>query len=126
MTSKHDVRVIFYACQAGWLGDSSHTSFAKNVSLALKCTDAKVFGHEVYPYNTTGDAHTASNPYVTVFEKNHVGDYVINPKSPNWKKWERAMSGGRHQKTRLQQTLWARFPFMTKEAIESELAAMHS
>src|SRR5438105_1827644 len=36
MVARHDVRVIFYACRAGALGDS----FAKHISLALNNSDA--------------------------------------------------------------------------------------
>jgi hypothetical protein len=41
MVSKHDVRVIFYACRAGTLDDS----FAKHISLALNHSDALVYAH---------------------------------------------------------------------------------
>src|SRR5262249_7696447 len=83
--SRHDVRVILYACRAGAL----HDSFAKRVSMALNHHDALVYAHELVPGTPSGDGHSFCNPYVTVWDKSHRGRYVIQPHSPLWNSWRR-------------------------------------
>src|SRR5205085_10133659 len=90
MVSKHDVRVIFYACRAGALGDS----FAKHISMALNNGDALVYAHELVPGTPYGDGHSFCNPYVTVWDKSHLGRFVIEPHSTYWNAWREAMKAG--------------------------------
>ena len=107
-TSKQEVRVVLYACSAGTLP----TSFGSRLASALNTTDSAVFGHQ-----TVG--HSFANPYVTIFDTCHVGRYVVEPGSPNWKTWAREIRAGNEHT--MSKTLWARFPFMSEDEIRAEL-----
>jgi hypothetical protein len=109
-TSKHEVRVILYACSAGALP----TSFASALSHALNMTAAAVFGH-------TTSGHAAANPHVTTFSIGNPGRYVVAPGSSHWSAWRRALQAANDKDRRATETLWARFPFMSEEAIRAEL-----
>jgi hypothetical protein len=107
-TSKHEVRVILYACSAGKLP----TCFASALATAMNTTDAAVFGH-----HTVG--HSFANPYVTTFDIGHVGRYVVQPGSSNWHTWSKAIrDGNAHPRTK---TPWARFPFQCEDEVRAEL-----
>jgi hypothetical protein len=115
--SKDNVRVIFYACKAGWLGDS----FASKISQALHCKHAKVFAHELVPGGSGGgNGHTICNPYVTVWEKNKKGRYLIPKTSEHWSAWFDGMQAAKNGHE-LKHQLWAQFPFMTDEELVAGL-----
>jgi hypothetical protein len=108
-TSKHEVKVILYACSAGYLP----TSFASELSKALNSTAATVIGHQI-------GGHSWANPHYTVFEHGSPGRYLVPKSSPYWSGWERAINdGNKFMKSR---TLWARFPFMSEDEIDFEVA----
>jgi hypothetical protein len=119
MVSKHDVRVILHACRAGALADS----FAKHISLALKSSDALVYAHELVPGSPHGDGHSFCNPYVTVWDKTHLGRFVIAPHSTYWNAWRQAMKAAKaSRKAAEDNPLWACFPFMSQDQLEAYLA----
>jgi hypothetical protein len=93
--------VILYACNAGSPG-----GFASLLAANLADLNARVFGH-------TSARHTYANPDTTVFPG---GDWVIAKSSPLWKNWNDDIIDQSND-------LWARFPFMTQEALEAELSA---
>ncbi len=99
--AKAGVTVILYACNAGSPG-----GFASMLAANLAGVQARVFGH-------ISARHTYANPDTTVFPG---GDMVIARSSPLWKNWNDDI---------IDQTndLWARFPFMTQQELEAELAA---
>jgi hypothetical protein len=111
-TSKHEVRVILYACSAGALP----TSFASALSHALNMTDAAVFGH-------TTSGHAAANPHVTTFSIGNPCRYVVAPGSSHWSAWRSALQAAKYRERRATETLWARFPFMSEDAIRAELGS---
>jgi hypothetical protein len=121
MVSKHDVRVIFYDCRAGALGDS----FARHISLALKSSDALVYAQELVPGSPYGDGHSFCNPYVTVWDKTHLGRFVIAPHSTYWNVWRQAMKAGKASRQAAEENpVWAFFPFMSQNELEAYLATI--
>ena len=107
--SKHEVRVVLYACSAGQLP----TSFASALATALNSTDAAVFGHDRI-------GHSFANPYVTIFQPGSPGRYVVEPGSTNWKAWAKAVRAGNSLHP-ARDNFWARFPFMSEDEIKAEL-----
>ena len=89
-----------YCCSAGELANS----FAGALSSALASTDAVVFGH-------TNAKHSYCNPFVSVFDENHMGRYLVTPLGQMWKPWlaQLAKADGTHPE---RHPLWAQYPFM--------------
>jgi hypothetical protein len=69
--------------------------------------DARVFGHA-----TPG--HTTRNPWLRVFRapRGAPGDWVVDPASPVWRRWRKALAGD----------LRLRFPAMLVEDVRTEVA----
>jgi hypothetical protein len=118
--SKDDVRVILYACQTGRRGDA----FAGRLVRALHCRHARVFAHERIPGPGTGDGHSTANPYVTVWEKNQPGRWLIEPGTKHWRAWTRHMRHAKEDgcRPREENPLWAYFPFMSEEDLKDVLS----
>jgi hypothetical protein len=129
--SKHNVRVIFYACKAGWRGNDAPNaphlkhgeSIAKEISRYFMCSDAKVFGHELVPGGSGGgNGHSYCNPYVTRWEKGRLGEYVVKPGSELWGAWRTEMElAKRDSRTAEKYPLWAYYPFMSEQYLKEYL-----
>jgi hypothetical protein len=102
MNCKPNVRVVLYCCSAGELTNS----FASALSSALLGTNAVVFGH-------TNAKHSYCNPYVGVFDANHMGHYFVTPYGQIWKPWvaELNKATGAHPE---KHPLWAQYPFLNR------------
>jgi len=96
-------RVVLYACSSGEIG-----RFANQL--------AKLMDYKVTVWGHTCVGHSFTNPYVTRFP--HDGDdtaFLIDPRTPMWRSWVRHIKGP--------SDIWTRFPFLSKEAVETEITS---
>lgn len=118
-----DVVIALYACSTGEdVSEAGHDGVIDNApgagegGFADRLRDA-VLAHgkrpRVLAHTTAG--HAFRNPYVRVFDAStdKGGEWLIAPGSPDWHAWVKALAGG---------DLWARMPFMQRDAVQAELA----
>lgn len=92
-------------------GPGGEGGFADALRNALRKVGVSV---TIYGHASLG--HCTRNPNVRVFRSGEVGGgaWLVEPGSPHWCEWRKALQDG---------TLRYRFPFMTVEAVETELDA---
>lgn len=93
-------QVILFACTSGEQG-----CFGNQLSKLLEYK-YKVWGH-------TCVGHSFTNPYVTSYPHEGGSPFLIEPKGPLWAKWYKLIKS--------KSDIWARFPFLTKEQVETEI-----
>ncbi|MBM3619493.1 MAG: hypothetical protein FJX20_02290 [Alphaproteobacteria bacterium] len=93
-------QVIFYACQLG-----GRSGFCEKLAGMLGGT-VTFWGHSC-------SGHGNTNPYVTRYPfAPDVDAHLINPASPLFYAWTKLIKSN--------SDIWARFPFMTKDEVESK------
>jgi hypothetical protein len=95
-------RIVLYACSVGVRG-----GFAETLA-GLVGNGSVVYGH-------TTIGHSYCNPNVTYYPNSGDQDapFLIGRQNPRWRVWVQRMRDT---------DLWMRFPFMSKQEIEAELA----
>jgi hypothetical protein len=96
------VIIMLYACNTGAPG-----GFAEWLADDLAGKNATVYAHVPPPGHTFTNANVVQYPG---------GEWVIPKSSPLWKDWYKDMHAEQNE-------LWARFPFMCADELETELSA---
>lgn len=113
-------KVLLYACDNGRDADSDELDDLKDDVggdggfADLLRDEFRRRGDPVTIWAHAKEGHSFQNPFMREFKAEEAigGRFVIEPKSPLWPRWRRALRGS---------DLWARFPFMTRQALYDEL-----
>jgi hypothetical protein len=115
-------KLLLYACDNARDGDDDRADDLKedvggDGGFADKLRDEfRRRGDAVTVFAHAKEGHTTNNPYVRVFaaDESFGGRFLVDPSDKLlWARWRRALMGT---------DLWARFPFMSRQALVQELA----